>query len=755
MHISKSGRVRGMAFLVIGMLLFSSMAWASFTPQYKPTLEIAPTIEKIDIDGDFSDQGWTKASLAGNFVERSPGDMVEPDVRTEVMVTYDDENLYVGFVCYDDPSTIRATMCQRDQFHSDDAVCLLVDTYGNAAWAYELFVNPYGVQKDALWSSVGGEDNGFDVIWKAAAQVTDSGYQVEIALPFASIRFPNKDVQTWKMDFWRNRPRESYTTYSWAAYDRDEQCWPCQWGEVSGIEGVKPGKGIEILPAWVGNQSGSLTTDSEGNREFDQQDVLGEMSLGAKYAVTSDITLEAAVNPDFSQIEADAAQVDVNTTIALFYPERRPFFQEGRDVFRTLFNSFYTRTVNDPDFAVKMVGRMNGTNIGYLLAQDANSPYMIPLEEQSVVVNSGKSVVNALRVSKDLGSSSKLGVILTDRRFEHDGSGTIAAIDGDIRLSQNYSIDGQFVFSHTREPGDSALSEGLEGTFNDGAQTVALDGESYYGDAVIMRFRRSARHFNFTVNYDHTSPDYRTQTGFDPWNDYRHLNTWGRYNFWYSKGILERLSPTYWVAGKWNYHGDELTRQANVGLDANFRFAQSYLSANYGVSREVWSGVVFDDLWGAHVNFGSRFSGTLGYNVSIGVEKGIARWLLRPGVERNFSASMNIKPIDRIIIEPSFTWVYSTDDETDERLYKGYITRTRVRFQASRQLSLRLVGQYNDFSQTVDIDPLVTYRLNPFSVFYVGSSVDYGDTEFRNGNPADWRVTSRQFFMKLQYLFRT
>ena len=116
-------------------------------------------------------------------------------------ITYDNENLYVAFDCHDDPADIRATMCQRDQFYGDDAVCLLIDTYGDAAWAYEFFVNPYGVQKDYLWSSIGGEDRGYDLIWESAAQITETGYQVEMAIPFASLRFPNKDVQSWKMDF--------------------------------------------------------------------------------------------------------------------------------------------------------------------------------------------------------------------------------------------------------------------------------------------------------------------------------------------------------------------------------------------------------------------------------------------------------------------------------------------------------------------------------------------------------------------------
>ncbi|UCC43319.1 MAG: carbohydrate binding family 9 domain-containing protein, partial [Candidatus Zixiibacteriota bacterium] len=431
--------------VAVMIILLCSLAFATktelFEPQFKPSLEIFKTDDGIKVDGNLDDHGWKKAGRAGNFVERSPGENVPPAVETEAYITYDEDKLYVAFVCHDDPSSIRATMCQRDQFSGDDAICLLVDTYGDAAWAYEFYVNPYGVQKDYLWSSIAGEDPGFDLIWESAAKITDSGYQVEMAIPFASMRFPNKEVQSWKIDFWRNHPRESFKQYSWAAYDRNEQCWACQWGTIEGIANVRPGKGLELLPTVVGSQFGQLSDMDNPDSPFDNSDPDGEFSLGGKYALSSDLTLEGAYNPDFSQIESDAAQIDVNTTVALFYPERRPFFQEGSDIFRTLFNSFYTRTVNDPQFAAKLTGRTERNSVGFMTALDENTPYMIPLEESSVLLNSKKSVVNAFRGIRTVGSDSKLGFILTDRRWTEGGSGSIAAVDYDIRLSNVYSID--------------------------------------------------------------------------------------------------------------------------------------------------------------------------------------------------------------------------------------------------------------------------------------------------------------------------
>ena len=225
-------KVCWIAVIVANTVLLSLPALAStpFEPVFNPTLEIEKSAGEISIDGNLGDPGWKGTARVTNFVERSPGDNTKPEVETEAFITYDNDNLYVAFLCYDDPAAIRTTMCQRDQFGADDAVCLLMDTYCDASWAYEFLVNPYGIQKDRLWTSVGDEDAGYDLIWESASRITATGYQVEMAIPFASLRFPNQEAQTWKVDFWRNRPRESYKQYSWSARDRDEQCWPCQWG---------------------------------------------------------------------------------------------------------------------------------------------------------------------------------------------------------------------------------------------------------------------------------------------------------------------------------------------------------------------------------------------------------------------------------------------------------------------------------------------------------------------------------------------
>jgi hypothetical protein len=754
-------------FLVMPAIILLSpaggLAKGTFQPVYHPTLEIDKAGDLIRIDGDLADPGWVNAGHVDNFVERSPGDMTEPEVETEAFITYDDEYLYVAFKCYDDPSTIRATMCQRDQFYGDDAVTLFIDTYGDAAWAYEFFVNPYGVQKDYLWSRVHGEDPGIDLIWESAGKITDFGYQVEMAIPFESMRFPDTPAQSWRMDFWRNRPRESYTEYSWAAYDRNEQCWPCQWGTVNGINNVRPGKGLEIMPTVVGHQTSWLADLNNPDAPLEEGHVKNELSLGGKYSISSSMTVEGTYNPDFSQIESDAAQIDVNTTIALFYPERRPFFQEGSDIFRTIFNSFYTRTVNDPRFAVKLTGRMNRMNIGFLSALDENTPYIIPLDDRSIMVISGKSYVNVLRISGAFGNDNHLGIILSDRRFEDDfsgdgGSGLIAGIDGDIRLTQNYSIVGQYITSYTKEPTDSVITDGFEDIlFDKDRYTAAFDGESFSGDAFIVQLRRRARNLNFTVDYNQVAPAYRTEIGYDPWNDYRNLSLYTNYNYWIDSGILERVTPWANTDGRWYFDNVKRWDHYNIGIEGRLRMAQIYFQALLGTGSELWNGITYEDLYTYEFDMGSQLSDKIGCYVGFDRSRTVARRLDTKGNETEIYAELDLKPVNRLTIEPNVSYSKSTEVNTGEELYSGYITRTRIQLQANRELSFRFVIQYNDFNKKWEFDPLLTYRLSSFSVLYAGSTYDYDRLEITPSSAQsymDWKMTSRQYFMKLQYLFR-
>jgi hypothetical protein len=766
MKFTYSGRSRDFIPLmaIIFILSLPILSLASSNPVFKPTLAITKSSGNIDIDGQLNDPGWQGAAKIDNFVERDPGDNIPPLVETEVLISYDDDNLYIAFKCQDDPAKIRASMTQYDDIDGDDMVSVLLDPYGTATLAYEFFVNPYGIQGDALWSNIGGENEGYNLVWKSAAKITNSGYQIEIGIPFTSMRFPNKDVQTWRMDFWRFHPRDVVHRYSWSANDRNEQCWPCQWGTIEGINNVHPGKGIEILPAFVGSQAGELGYNSTGDDfEFDNHDAKGELSLNGKYAVSSDITAEAAYNPDFSQIEADADQIDVNSTISLMYEERRPYFQEGSDIFRTMFNSFYTRTVNDPEYTAKFTGRMGKNNVGFLFAYDNNSPYMIPLDQSNLLFNAGKSAVNVLRWTRSLGGVSRIGFMLNDRRFEDNGSNTILSLDGRFRWAKYYSVNFQFIGTHTKEQNNPALTAddvgylsyfGFDTTFNKGKNTIALDGESFYGSAFIIDFYRRARNLNITVDYNQLDRTYRTETGYDPVINHRTLNPSASYTFYFKKGLMSRVVPSIWKFNRWDFDGHSENDGIGLGLDCALSVAQAGFGFNYRSAKNAYNGKTYDGIREISGYFNGLPIPQVALYLQLARSKDISYRYEELGNATDIMANAQIKPIDRLIIEPTYQYSRMSDIETGDEFFSGYIARVKFQYQATTAMSIRLVTQYNDFSQSWDIDPLLTYRLSSFSVFYIGSTYDYIKLSPNTIQPQKWEMLSRQFFMKLQYLFQ-
>ena len=350
-----------------------------------------------------------------------------------------------------------------------------------------------------------------------AGIVTDSGYQVELAIPFASLRFPERPEQTWRMNFWRDRQRDNRFRYSWTAQDRDNDCFICQWGSLTGIKDVKPGSSLDILPNILSYQSGSMANGAQPDSRFESRDPDAELSLNARYGLSTNSSLELTINPDFSQVESDAGQIDVNETHALFFDERRPFFQEGSDLYGSFFNIIYTRTINDPIVASKFTGQFGRFSLAYLLARDEHSPLIVPLREWSEGLSLEESTVNILRGRQTFGQDSYVGFVLTDRRTDAgqrvdtlyealndsvydrsidtvnyaSGSGTSFGMDGRIRINRNLKFEFMAVGSHTLEPdGDGLLATGDYfdyGTKTGGAGRRIVLGARPYGGLVAGR----------------------------------------------------------------------------------------------------------------------------------------------------------------------------------------------------------------------------------------------------------------------------
>jgi len=759
-QISRFCRTGCCLLTTLVLFLFSIPVLADYIPIYHPELEISRAAGDIDIDGLLDDAGWQGAAKADNFAEHNPGDQTEPEVPTEVLITYNDDNLYVAWICYDDPAEVRATFCERDRIFNDDFVILCIDPFGDATLAYEICANPYGIPGDLLYSSANGEDSSYDMIFESAGRINGEGWIVEMEIPFASMRFPQQDEQAWRVDFWRNRPRESRYQYSWAAYDRDENCWPCKWGHVNGITGVKPGKGFELLPSVVSHQAGSLPDDGD----FENSDVLTEVGLGLTYDISSEFTAEATINPDFSQVESDAAQIDVNSTFALFYPERRPFFQEGSDLFNTYFNAVYTRSINDPIGAGKVTGRKGSSSIAFLSARDDHSVIILPFEENSSFVENGKSFSNIVRARHDLGNQSHVGLIGTDRRFEGGGSGSLFGLDSQVRFGQSLALRMHALATHTEEVNDRGLTSGFiedlvdagrDTTFDEGQYTVALDGEQFWGHGLRGQLNYGASNWWADWSYQERSATFRADNGFEPQNNTRQTWVGSGYTFRFEDSkFLETIQPSFDSGRKWNFAGEQKDEWFNANFSVNLRAAQTSMHARYMRSNELFGNTQFDGIWLGHICLHSQPSEIVGFGGNFNIGDRIARYDLVMGDEISYGGWIDLKPLDRLFIAVNFNYISSENKATGEELFSGYITRSRINFQVTRELSTRFVVQYNDFAQRWEFDPLITYRLNPLSIFYIGSTMDREDLNLADDGRQGWHLTHRQYFMKLQYLFQ-
>jgi len=747
--------------LALVVLLWASILGAAaasqegFTPVYHPALKITKATGSIKVDGDLNDPGWTGAARAENFAEHSPGNQTKPAVETSVLITYDDENLYVGWLCHDDPREVRASFCERDKIFSDDYVILCLDTYGESTHAYELSTNPYGIPGDLLFSTTTGEDITYDMNFETAGRITESGWVAEMAIPFSNLRFPHSAAQAWRVDFWRNRPRESRYQYSWAAYNRDEDCWPCQWGTVTGVDGIKRSAGFELLPAVVAHQSGSL----DGDGRFANEGLKGDVGLGMTYDVNSELSAEATVNPDFSQVETDEAQIDVNSTFALFYPEKRPFFQEGSDLFNTYFTAVYTRSINDPLVAGKLTWRKGSNSMAFLSARDEHSAIILPFEESSAIVENGKSYSNIVRVRHDLGNQSHIGLVATNRIFDGGGMGSLASVDGQIRLSKSNSFRFQGVASHTEEVDNLALVE--DSTFNatrfdGGKYTAGLDGERYWGHALALGASRSTSVYTVSGHYYEYSPTFRADSGFEPQNDMRigQLDVSGVKRFEKSP-VLEYVQLTTEIARKWNTEGAKKDEWVSAGLEWQLRAGQTGFHTQYMASNELFQGTQFNGIWSLHQCFSTQPTGALSLSGNVNYGHRIARYELVMGKQLDYALSASVKPVDRLVVSASYGYMRSNDLVTNERLFSQSILWSRVSLQVSRELSLRFVSQYNDRWKTWDLDPLVTYRVNSLTMFYLGSTHNYRDFDLAEDGREGWELSERQFFFKVQYLFQT
>ena len=779
--------------VVIGLVMVGAVAGAAraFEPSFHPSLHVAPAPGAIHIDGELDDPGWVGVAVADGFAENSPGDQIEPPVHSEAWVTYDESNIYIALIAADDPATVRKTLSDRDNIWRDDYFGIMLDTYGDSSWGYEFFVNPLGIQGDLRMSSEGGEDMGFDLVWFSEGRITETGYQVEIAIPFASLRFEGRPEQMWRVNFWRDHQREVRRRYSWAALDRDDPCFLCQFGYLEGIRGITPGSNVDVIGSVVGFQSGALAPPSEGTPglgDFENEDPDGEVGINVRYALSSSSSAELTLNPDFSQIESDAGQIDVNSTFALFFPESRPFFQEGSNLYDTWINAIYPRSINNPTVAGKLTGQFGDAELLYLFARDDNSPLIVPFEEFSAFAALDNSVSNIARAQYNLPGDGYIGTLLTDRRHDGGASGTTFGVDTRVRFAKSLSLEAQVLASHTQEP-DSTDFGGVSidlpespyetyDTFEDGKHTAAFDGESFWGQGYYVSLERGGRTYNADFDYWEYSPGFRTDNGFTTRNDYRQASFWNGLSWQPSRKVLQSWDVGLGVGRVWNTEGRFKDEWLEPSVSATL-IGQTNLNIDHLWSAERFSGKTIEGIRRTNFNASSRFTDWFGVGLFVRTGRLIWRDFSDPqlGDAFDMSAELNLRPTERLRVDSS--WDYSTLASRRHGMdfFRAHVFRSRWTYGFSRRFYLRLVAEYREtetyeYDEATDgsamrtdtrkrrglaLEPLLTYEINPFTVFYVGATSDRREFEPDDENSLVepvWRESARQIFAKVSYLWQ-
>lgn len=704
---------------------------------------------EMHVDGKLDEPFWQQAAMTELPFEVGPGENLPAAVKTKVYMVDTGKSLRVAFRAEDpDPKKIAAVLRDRDSAYSDDFVGFKLDTFDTQQRAFEFFVSARGVQMDLTFDeSSDNEDDSWDAIWDSGAQIDAQGYTVEFDIPYSSLKFKHAEgPQQWNVNFIRIRPRENRFVYSNYKDDRNNKCDLCQQTKIVGFAHADPGRNILVNPTLT---TGYAQSRNSANDKFTGSGTDINFGLDISWSPTSNNTLSATYNPDFSQIEIDGAQLNVNTNFALYYQEKRPFFLESADFFSTPSELIYTRNIADPDYGLRATGRQGEQTYGVFGASDANTNVLRPGPFGSRLGHiDGESLDWVGTYRYNLNSTSNIGTLITQRSAE-DYSNNMASIDGKWQKG-GHTFTGQFMHSSTED----AL----------GYQSTPFTGNAYfaayeYGDREKSVNIRSFR-------YD---PGFRADMGFIGQVDFEKSVIGGAYRWFPTDSFFNRIS----INGDWDItHQVSVERlmereiEAYVGAQGK---KQSFMQVGGGQRVRFWNDVDYDETF---YTFYGEFRPFKSWQFSLFYRGGDQIDFRNDDIGRitNFEPGVSGTINDNISINLSYI------DEALRRdggtVYRAQLLDSRLSWQFNLRQRLRLAIQYGttDLDMTLDnnYSPgdavsasysdigsqlVYSYKINPRSVFYAGYSDNYFGSD-ENNVSTDTFQTGRSLFLKFGYAWQ-
>ncbi len=709
--------------------------------------ELPSTEQTIRIDGVLDEDAWQDAIQIDLDVETKPGENIPARVKTIAYLVEDGDNLYVAFDARDpDPSSIRAYLRDRDAAYDDDFVGIALDTYGDARRAFEFFANPLGVQMDMTYDDINErEEDSWNAIWDSAGKITESGYVVEMKIPLSQLRFAKLDgKQSWGIDVLRMYPREHRYRLANNAQDRSINCYLCQIEKIEGLEDVEPSNDLEITPTLTASKVD--TTDSPGVVPLQSGDTEVEAGVSIAWGITPGLTANLTINPDFSQVEADVAQLDVNNQFALFFPETRPFFLEGADYFRTPIRAVFTRTVADPSVGAKLTGKSGNNTFGVFVAQDEVTNLIFPSafgSDSESLDEENNAFVG--RYSRSFGESSSVGGLVTIRDGE-DYHNYVGGLDLRWKISDQHDVRLQYLSSDTQYSTDVAIE------FD---QPL----EAFDGTAAFASYDYNSRNWFAYLRHQDSSAGFRADSGFVPRVDISQQvvglgrNWYGDEDDWYSQLQL---------SSDWDIAHDDSGRMIEREAEINFRIRGPMQSRiNFGgLTRDI----LFDDVLFKEnrISFFTEVKPKGGLRLGIRTHYGdkvdFANTQL--GEELRIAPFINWNVNRHLLLRLDSNFV-KLDSKSGPNIFDAQIHDLRMTWQFSVRSFIRLTAQIQDVKRNQDeyidlIDArtrdvgrqlLYSYKLNPQTVFFLG----YSDALIEDDDLSRLTTTDRTWFMKIGY----
>lgn len=687
----------------------------------------------VRVDAQLDESAWAEATPIAVAYEWYPADDAPAPVETTVLVTFDDRNLYAAFRARDpQPGRIRARFHERDAGREDDQVGLYIDPFNDDRRAYQFRVNPLGVQIDAINSDVQGtEDFSWDAIWESAGRVTADGYIVEMAIPLQQLRVPAASgPQTWGFLAVREWPRDVRHRLRSTTTDQNRNCFICQFHDVTGFEIGRVGRNLEITPTLTGSMA--QARDDDGR--FETVDDTIDLGASMRWAFTPGTSLQATLNPDFSQVEADAAQLDVNTRFALFFPEKRPFFVEGSDFFETRLPLVFTRTIADPAGGLKLTGKTGPHSYGVLVARDEITNLLVPSDQSSSLTTlPGGSTTGIGRYRREFGKDTTAGGLMTLRRGV-DYENSVASFDAFHRLTEQDSMRLEVAGSRTAYP--------TTDTFN--------------GHTLRAGYSHNDRNWSWGASYIELSPEFRADSGF--------INQVGVRQGVASVQRRLRGGPERWFRNLYLFAGADATRQFDGhwnewGADLTATYEgprQTTVSIGIAPNQEFFQGTTYHHLrQSVSASFQATDDVALGLAVRWGESIDFTNLRSANFVTISPAADINIGRRMRGEIAYDRQWFETKDGG---RIFTVDLPQARLLYHFSGRAFARAILQYRSLERdpALYIVPvtakqrdlltqlLFSYRLDAQTVFLAGYSDDYDGA-------TDLTQNARAVFVKLSY----